>query len=182
MPKPTADLILDPSWILPIVPSRTVLTDHSVAVGDGKIIAIGPTAAIHEQFHATAIQRLDGQVLMPGLVNAHGHAAMVLLRGLAEDMPLEAWLRERIWPIEAQCMSPDFVADGVALALLEMLKSGTTCFSDMYFFPEVTARIAQRSCDARADRVSVDPVSQRVVEQRRRRISQRSRTARRAPR
>ncbi len=145
MPKPTADLILDPSWILPIVPSRTVLTDHSVAVGDGKIIAMGPTAAIHEQFHATAIQRLDGQVLMPGLVNAHGHAAMVLLRGLAEDMPLEAWLRERIWPIEAQCMSPDFVADGVALALLEMLKSGTTCFSDMYFFPEVTARIAHEA-------------------------------------
>ena len=145
MPTPTADLILDPTWILPIVPARTVLTGHSVAINDGKIIAIGATATIHEQFHATAIQRLDGQVLMPGLVNAHGHAAMVLLRGLAEDMPLDAWLRDRIWPIEAQWMSPDFVADGVALALLEMLKSGTTCFSDMYFFPEVAARAAQEA-------------------------------------
>ena len=142
---PTADLILDPTWILPIVPSRVVLTGHSVVIGDGRIIAIGPTAAIHEQFHATAIQPLDGQALMPGLVNAHGHAAMVLLRGLAEDMPLDAWLRERIWPIEAQWMSPDFVADGIALALLEMVKSGTTCFSDMYFFPEVSARAAQEA-------------------------------------
>ncbi len=80
---------------------------------------------------------------MPGLVNAHGHAAMVLLRGLAEDLPLDAWLRNRIWPIEAQWMSQEFAADGVALALLEMLKSGTTCFSDMYFFPEVSARVAR---------------------------------------
>jgi 5-methylthioadenosine/S-adenosylhomocysteine deaminase len=145
MPMPTADLILDPTWILPIVPSRVVLSGHSVVIGDGRITAIGPTTAIHEQFHATAIQPLDGQLLMPGLVNAHGHAAMVLLRGLAEDMPLDAWLRERIWPIEAQWMSPDFVADGIALALLEMVKSGTTCFSDMYFFPEVTARAAQEA-------------------------------------
>lgn len=145
MPKATADLILEPTWMLPIVPRRTVLTNHSIAIGDGKIAAIGPTREIHEQFHATAIQRLDGQVLMPGLVNAHGHAAMVLLRGLAEDMPLDAWLRDRIWPIEAQWMSPDFVADGVALALLEMLQSGTTCFSDMYFFPEVSARATQEA-------------------------------------
>ena len=136
-----------------------MLTGHSVAVGDGKIIGVGPTAAIHEQFHATAVRRLDGQVLMPGLVNAHGHAAMVLLRGLAEDLPLDAWLRDRIWPIEAQWMSPDFVADGVALAMLEMLKSGTTCFSDMYFFPEVTAAHRAGSRHARADRVSVDRVS-----------------------
>ncbi len=143
MPTTTAELILDPTWILPIVPARTVLTGHSVAIGDGKIRAIGPTARIHEQFHASAIQRLDGQLLMPGLVNAHGHAAMVLLRGLAEDLPLDAWLRNRIWPIEAQWMSQHFVADGVALALLEMLKSGTTCFSDMYFFPEVSARVAR---------------------------------------
>ena len=145
MTTPTADLILDPTWILPIVPARTVLTGHSVAIGDGKIRAIGPTASIHEQFHASAVQRLDGQVLMPGLVNAHGHAAMVLLRGLAEDMPLDRWLRERVWPIDAQWMSRDFVADGIALALLEMLKSGTTCFSDMYFFPEASATAARQA-------------------------------------
>ncbi len=143
MPPIPADLVLDPTWVLPIAPSRTVLSGHSVAVGDGKIIGIGPTQTIHEQFHATAIQRLDGQLLMPGLVNAHGHAAMVLLRGLAEDLPLETWLRDRIWKLEAQYLSSEFVADGAALAILEMLQSGTTCFADMYFYPEVTAQAAR---------------------------------------
>jgi 5-methylthioadenosine/S-adenosylhomocysteine deaminase len=149
MPKSPADLIIDPTWLLPIVPARTILTGHSVAVGSGKIVGIGPTRTIHEQFHASAIARLDGQLLMPGLVNAHGHAAMVLLRGLAEDLPLDSWLRERIWPIEGQWVSPEFVADGVELAMLEMLKSGTTCFSDMYFYPEVSAA-AVRSAGFRA--------------------------------
>ncbi len=145
----TADLIIEPTWLLPIVPARTTLTGHSVAIRGANIVAIGPTQTIAQQFRATATQRLDGQLLMPGLVNAHGHAAMVLLRGLAEDLPLEAWLQERIWPLEAQWATPDFVADGVALALLEMLGSGTTCFSDMYYFPELTARAA-RDCGIRA--------------------------------
>ena len=143
MPKTSADLILEPTWLLPIVPTRTILTGHAVAVGGGKIIGIGPTRAIHEQFHATAIKHLEGQLLMPGLVNAHGHAAMVLLRGLAEDLPLDAWLRNRIWPMEGEWVSPEFVADGVELAMLEMLKSGTTCFSDMYFYPEVSAGVVR---------------------------------------
>jgi 5-methylthioadenosine/S-adenosylhomocysteine deaminase len=145
MPTTPADLIIEPTWLLPIVPARTVLAGHSVAIGGGKIIGIGPTRAILEQFHASAIERLDGQLLMPGLVNAHGHAAMVLLRGLAEDLPLDAWLRNRIWPIEGQWVSSEFVADGVALALLEMLKSGTTCFSDMYFYPEVSASVVREA-------------------------------------
>ncbi len=149
MPPIRVDLILDPTWVLPIVPARTVLSGHSVALDHGKIFAIGPTATIHEQFHAAAIERLDGQVLMPGLVNAHGHAAMVLLRGLAEDLPLEAWLRDRVWKLEAQWLSREFVADGIALAMLEMLQSGTTCFSDMYFFPDVSAQAA-RSAGMRA--------------------------------
>ena len=145
MPTHLADLIIDPTWLLPIVPARTVLTGHSVVVDGGKIVATGPTATIHERFSAASIARLDGRLLMPGLVNAHGHAAMVLLRGLAEDLPLDAWLRERIWPIEASCVSAEFVADGIALAMLEMLKSGTTCFSDMYFFPEVAAAAAREA-------------------------------------
>jgi 5-methylthioadenosine/S-adenosylhomocysteine deaminase len=144
-----ADLIIDPTWLLPVVPRRTVLTGHSVVVHSGQIVAVGPTATIDTRFHATARRRLDNHVLMPGLVNAHGHAAMVLLRGLAEDMPLSAWLRDRIWPLETQWITPNFAADGVALALAEMLKSGTTCFSDMYFYPEVTAQ-AVRTAGLRA--------------------------------
>jgi len=140
-----ADLILEPTWLLPVVPRRTVLTGHAVVIRGGEIIAVEPTATIDTRFHATARRRLDNQVLMPGLVNAHGHAAMVLLRGLAEDLPLETWLRERIWPLETQWVTPEFVADGVALALAEMLKSGTTCFSDMYFYPEITARAVRAS-------------------------------------
>jgi 5-methylthioadenosine/S-adenosylhomocysteine deaminase len=145
----TADLIIEPTWMLPIAPARTVLTGHSVAIRGANIVAIGPSQTIQQQFRATASRRLDGQLLMPGLVNAHGHAAMVLLRGLAEDLPLDAWLRNKIWPLEAQWVTPEFVADGVALALLEMLKSGTTCFSDMYYFPEGAAHAA-RDCGMRA--------------------------------
>ena len=145
MSTQAADLILEPTWLLPIVPARTVLTDHCVVVHDGRIVALGPTRSIGERYRSDDHRRLGGQLLMPGLVNAHGHAAMVLLRGLAEDLPFDAWLRDRVWPIEGRSVSPEFVADGVALAMLEMLKSGTTCFSDMYFFPEVSARLA---CDA----------------------------------
>src|SRR5262245_48848396 len=149
MPTTAADLIIEPTWILPVVPRRTVLTRHSVVVNAGTIIAVGPTSTIDSHFHATERRRLENHVLMPGLVNAHGHAAMVLLRGLAEDMPLSAWLRDRIWPLETQWVTHEFVGDGVDLALAEMLKYGTTCFSDMYFFPEVMAR-AVRAAGLRA--------------------------------
>jgi len=143
MSTQAADLILEPTWLLPIAPARTVLVDHSVVVHDGRIVARGPTREIDARYRSADRRRLDGQLLMPGLVNAHGHAAMVLLRGLAEDLPFDAWLRDRVWPIEARFVSPEFVADGVALAIVEMLKSGTTCFSDMYFYPEVSARVAR---------------------------------------
>ena len=81
-------------------------------------------------------------MLLPGLINAHTHAAMTLFRGMADDMPLERWLSERIWPAEGRWASPDFVRDGAALAMLEMLRGGTTCFQDMYFFPDVVAATA----------------------------------------
>ncbi len=141
----TADLILEPTWLLPVVPSHTVLTGYSVVIDAGRILATGPTPQIETRFSAKAHRRLDGQLLMPGLVNAHGHAAMVLLRGLAEGLSLERWLRERIWPLEARWLAPDFVTDGAALALAEMLRGGITCFSDMYFFPEITARAARHA-------------------------------------
>ena len=79
---------------------------------------------------------------MPGLVNAHGHAPMSLFRGLADDMPLERWLRERIWPAESRWVGPELVADGTRLAVAEMLAGGITCFSDMYFYPDVVGEVA----------------------------------------
>ncbi|MGR2913499.1 TRZ/ATZ family hydrolase [Acidithiobacillus ferrivorans] len=137
------DLIIRARWIVPIRP-RTVLHDHALAVHDGHIIAIGPAEDIRARYAATSTTRLDHHVLMPGLVNAHTHAAMTLMRGLADDLPLMTWLNEHIWPVEGRFVSPEFVAMGTELAIAEMLRGGTTTFNDMYFFPEAAAEVAQR--------------------------------------
>ncbi len=140
-----ADLIIDAGWVLPIAPENKVLAQHSLVLQGTQILALGPTANIHQRYRGQRQLALPGHLLMPGLVNAHGHAAMSLLRGLADDLPLERWLNDLIWPTEARWVSEAFVADGTRLALAEMLRTGTTCFSDMYFFPEVSARIAQEA-------------------------------------
>jgi 5-methylthioadenosine/S-adenosylhomocysteine deaminase len=119
-----------------------VLHAASIAVADGRIMKLGDREHVHAEFEASEIVSLPCHALLPGLVNAHGHAAMSLFRGFAEDAPLEAWLSEQIWPTEARLVDPDFVRDGVRLALAEMIRTGTTCFADMYFFPEVTAEEA----------------------------------------
>jgi 5-methylthioadenosine/S-adenosylhomocysteine deaminase len=106
------------------------------------IQAIGPSAELNATWQADQNIDLGDQVLMPGLVNAHTHAAMALLRGLADDLPLMPWLQEHIWPAEQRWVGPEFVADGTRLACAEMLRGGVTCFNDMYFFPEVTAQVA----------------------------------------
>ena len=143
--------ILQPDWL--ILPATDTTRDTgiqraeaglAVAISGSTIAAIDTPQALHERFPGGAIQQLSGCILSPGLVNAHGHAAMSLLRGYADDLPLETWLQDHIWPAEAEFVSEDFVADGVALAIAEMLMSGTTCFGDMYFFPDVTARIAEQ--------------------------------------
>jgi len=136
------DLIISPQWIVPIRPAHQVLTQSSLVVNDGRIISIGATDAILQQFQANEHCQLPDHLLMPGLVNAHGHAAMTLLRGMADDLPLMTWLNEHIWPAEGEFVDADFVTAGSALAMVEMLKSGTTTFSDMYFFPESTAKVA----------------------------------------
>jgi 5-methylthioadenosine/S-adenosylhomocysteine deaminase len=137
----SCDLRLDPEWIVPVEPSGVVLHRHSLLVKDGRIAALLPHA---EADAWTARQRktLPGQALIPGLVNLHTHAAMTLLRGFADDLPLMTWLREHIWPAEARWISPEFVRDGSRLACLEMLRGGITCFNDMYFFPESTLEAA----------------------------------------
>ena len=122
-----------------------LLEDHALAIQDGRILALAPAAELRARHPKAAVQDLAGQLLIPGLVNAHGHIAMSLLRGYADDLALMDWLQDFIWPIEAALVSPEFVYHGSLLASAEMLMSGTTCFSDMYFFPDAAARATEVS-------------------------------------
>jgi 5-methylthioadenosine/S-adenosylhomocysteine deaminase len=119
-----------------------VLAQHAVAVRDGVIEAVLPVAEARARYPDVATETLAGHVVIPGLVNAHTHAAMSLMRGLADDLPLMRWLQEHIWPAEAKHVSPRFVRDGTLLACAEMLRGGITCFSDMYFFPDASLEAA----------------------------------------
>ncbi|MFT7388760.1 MAG: 5-methylthioadenosine/S-adenosylhomocysteine deaminase [Candidatus Endobugula sp.] len=138
----TVDLIIHAKWILPVIPQNTLQRDCSLVVDKQRIIAIKPTDNIHQLYRGDEEYQLDHHVLMPGLINAHGHTAMSLLRGYADDVGLDTWLNDHIWPTEAKYVSEEFVKDGAELAMAEMIRSGTTCFSDMYFFPEATAAVA----------------------------------------
>ena len=131
--------LLHARWIVPVQPDGCVLEHHALAIQDGRILAILPQAEAATRYRADTTLHLDRHVLIPGLINAHTHASMTLLRGLADDLPLMSWLQDHIWPAEARWVDPDFVRDGTRLALAEMLRGGTTCFNDMYFFPEVAA-------------------------------------------
>ncbi len=138
------DTLICARHVVPIEP-RAVLPDHAVAVRGGRIVAVLPTDRALATYDARELVRLDRHVVFPGLVNLHCHASMALLRGLADDRHLMAWLEEHIWPAEAKHVSDEFVHDGSLLAMAEMLRAGATCVNDMYFFPEATARAALRS-------------------------------------
>ncbi|HHJ17394.1 MAG TPA: TRZ/ATZ family hydrolase [Gammaproteobacteria bacterium] len=138
----TTETLLHARWIIPVEPDTTVLEYHSIAIDEGRISAILPTTRARKAYQAQTVIELDRHALIPGLVNAHTHAAMTLLRGIADDLPLMEWLQKHIWPAEKKWVSEQFVHDGTQLAVAEMLRSGTTCFNDMYFFPEVSARVA----------------------------------------
>lgn len=133
------DTLIHARWVAPVDAGPRLLENHVVAVHQGTIEAVLPAREASEQFEAAETVSLDDHLLIPGLVNTHTHAAMNLMRGIANDMPLMPWLAEHIWPIEGEFMSPEFVADGSDLAMAEMLRSGTTCFNDMYFYPDVVA-------------------------------------------
>ncbi len=136
------DTLIAPRWCVPIEPANSVLTDHAVVVTDGRIADLLPLSEALQKYQpSVSIERPD-HILTPGFVNTHTHAAMTLLRGLADDMPLEPWLREGIWPTEKRWVSAEMVRDGTELAIAEMLAGGTTCFSDQYFFPEIVAETA----------------------------------------
>jgi 5-methylthioadenosine/S-adenosylhomocysteine deaminase len=135
------DTLINARWVIPVEPDDTVLDHHSIAIRDGKILALLATAEAANKYETNDTIDLPDHALIPGLINAHTHASMSLFRGLADDLPLMEWLNGHIWPAEGKWVSEEFVRDGTRLAVAEMLKSGTTCFSDMYFFADDTARV-----------------------------------------
>jgi len=137
--------ILKPEWLLTVNPSFEVLRDYAVVIKDSYIQNLLPATEVqqHEEYRDAEVIELAHQVLMPGLVNSHTHASMSLFRGIADDLPLMDWLNNHIWPAEGQWVDPEFIADGFQLTAAEMIRSGTTCFNDMYFFPDIIAREAQ---------------------------------------
>lgn len=143
MPTPV-DLLIEARWIIPVEPANTTLEHHAIAVRDGRIIAILPTDEARARYVATKTVHLSDHILTPGLVNLHCHAAMAIMRGLADDLPLMRWLQEAIWPTESRHASHAFVRDGSLLAGAEMLRGGITTCNDMYFFPEATAEAFDR--------------------------------------
>jgi 5-methylthioadenosine/S-adenosylhomocysteine deaminase len=142
--RETCDLLVEAGFVVPVEPHGVVLADHAVAIRDGVIVALLPVAEARKRFAATETVSRPDAALVPGFVNAHCHNPMTLLRGVADDLPLKVWLQQHIWPIEGAVIGPEFVADGVTLAIAEMLRGGTTCVNENYFFPDVQAATYKR--------------------------------------
>jgi 5-methylthioadenosine/S-adenosylhomocysteine deaminase len=138
------DLLIEPEWLIAIEPSSRPVENHSVAVHQGAIVEVLPAADAEARFQPAERVVLPGHVLMPGLINSHVHNPMTLMRGLADDTPLLTWLQDHVWPTEARFIGPEFVRDGVELAIAEMLRGGTTCCNENYFFPDVIAATYRR--------------------------------------
>lgn len=137
-----ADTIINARWIIPVEPDGVVHENHSLVIKDGDILDLLPVEQSSSKYQSNVNLSLDQHALIPGLINTHTHAAMSLFRGLADDLPLMNWLNDHIWPAEGAYVGYDFVYDGTQLAVAEMLRGGTTCFNDMYFFPDAAARVA----------------------------------------
>jgi 5-methylthioadenosine/S-adenosylhomocysteine deaminase len=139
------DTLLHARWIIPVDGNKHYLPNHSIAIHDERILDILPSAEARQTYQAETEIDYAQHALLPGLINAHTHAAMSLFRGLADDLALMDWLNNHIWPAESQWVNEDFVQLGTELACAEMLRSGTTCFNDMYFFPDIAARVASKA-------------------------------------
>ncbi len=135
----TADLVIHATWVLPVDAQDSVLAGHAVVIAGGRIQDLLPSPEARRRYSTARELDLPEHLLIPGFVNAHTHSAMTLLRGLADDLPLMNWLQDHIWPAEQRWVNPEMILAGSRLAALEMLKGGTVCFNDMYYFPEVTA-------------------------------------------
>ena len=133
------DTLIHARWIIPVELESVTYEHHTLVIDNGKIIDLLPTDLAKQKYQGTTTENLENHALLPGLINCHTHAAMTLMRGIADDVPLMNWLQNHIWPLEHKWMSEAFVKDGTDLAIAEMILGGTTCFNDMYFFPEITA-------------------------------------------
>ncbi len=138
----SADTVIEARWVIPVEPQGVVLNDHAVAIAGERIAAVLPRDEMRRRCKAGRTLDLSTHALIPGLVNLHTHAAMTLMRGLADDLRLMDWLEKHVWPAEARHVSAQFVYDGTLMACAEMLRGGVTCFNDMYFFPEMAGRAA----------------------------------------
>ena len=139
--EPEFDTVVHARYVVTVDEKNSILENHSVAIKDGKIVSILEQAKAKQEWAGKSKEtvNLPQSVLMPGLINTHTHSPMVLLRGFGDDMKLEEWLSTRIWPAEMKCVSAEFVREGCLLSMAEMIRGGTTCFNDMYFFPEELA-------------------------------------------
>ncbi len=144
-PREAIDFLLSGGTVVTVDEKFSVFSPGAVAVKDGKIVAVGPAADVIARYGALSRYDATGKIVMPGLVNTHTHAAMTLLRGLADDLPLDRWLIENIFPAEGKNVSPGFVYDGTLLAALEMIEGGTTAFADMYYFESDVARAVDKA-------------------------------------
>ena len=140
-----ADMIIKADYVLKMDRDFTLIKKGAIGVNDNKIVFVGPEEECARKYAADTIIGGQGKVAFPGFVNTHTHAAMVYFRGLADDLPLKVWLEGNIWPAEDKWLSPEFVGDAVELACLEMLKAGTTLYSDMYFYGDAVARSTKKT-------------------------------------
>ncbi|MGZ8152993.1 MAG: TRZ/ATZ family hydrolase [Methylovulum sp.] len=136
------DTVIHARWIIPVEPASVTYEHHTLVINNGRIVDLLSTDLAIQKYQATTTENLQNHALLPGLINSHTHAAMTLMRGIADDLPLMDWLQNHIWPLEQKWMSEGFVKDGTDLAIAEMIRGGTTCFNDMYFFPDITAQQA----------------------------------------
>ena len=143
IPSPV-DLRIDARWMIPVEPAG-VLAGHALIVDGGRIVALVPADEADRSYTPRSRVTLPDHALLPGLVNAHTHAAMTLMRGIADDVPHRAWLEQHIWPREGRFVAEDYVHDGTLLAASEMLRGGITCCNDMYFYPDAAARAYEQA-------------------------------------
>jgi 5-methylthioadenosine/S-adenosylhomocysteine deaminase len=141
-PKASVELLVVNARVLTMDDAYSVVEDGGLAVTAGRIVEVGKSSDLRSKYTGKTIWDAEGRIVLPGLVNTHGHAAMTLLRGIADDLTLDRWLTEHIFPAEAKNVSPEYVYDGTLLAALEMIEGGTTTFADMYYFESEAARAA----------------------------------------
>ena len=141
--KKNVSAIISASWIFTSGPEDQLLSDYAVVIENDKIIDLVSQKKVFDEYEANNNYQLNNHILIPGLINAHTHSAMSLFKGFADDLPLQDWLNNHIWPAEKEFVNSSFVKDGSILALSEMIKSGVTTFNDMYFFPDATAEAAK---------------------------------------